>query len=264
MLPFLSTLFLAVFTQIVATIGIFFVFGSLLSYIQQKTQEQYFRTIGWKGILWSGWLGTPLHELSHAFFAWLFRHKIQKISLFHPDEETGQLGSVNHSYEKWNVYQRIGNFFVGAAPLITGPIVLVILLYALIPNAQAIFLPLTHSFTSLSPLLAALTQTMQNLFSLTHLQTWQFWLFLYLSFCVVVHMAPSKPDLRNMLNGFTWVVGVLVIMNALFLFLHIDITTDVVQLLQFLSIFTTLFIYATALSAIHFVLSFFLLAPFRK
>ena len=110
----------AALTQLIGVLGIFFLFGWLLSIIQTWTQQKYHESVGWKGILWTAWLGTPIHEVGHMVFAKLFRHRIERVALFQPNEETGDLGSVGHSFAKYSLYQRIGNFFIGAAPLIFG------------------------------------------------------------------------------------------------------------------------------------------------
>src|SRR3989338_10199174 len=128
-LPFLLTLFKILTIQLLAALGIFFAFGFILAKLQEKTQNNYYQTVGLKGILWTAWFGTPIHELGHVFFAKLFHHKITQISLFKPNPETGNLGHVSHTYNKYSLYQRLGNFFVGAAPMLFGSVGLIIFLY---------------------------------------------------------------------------------------------------------------------------------------
>ena len=74
--PVVQNILVAAFSQLIGVFGIFFVFGFVLSRLQRWTSSNYYRSVGWKGILWTAWLGTPIHELSHVFFAWLFRHRI--------------------------------------------------------------------------------------------------------------------------------------------------------------------------------------------
>ena len=71
-----------------------------------------------------GWLGCSVHELSHAFFALIFGHKITEIKLFAPSKDGESLGHVSHSYNKKSIYHKIGNFFIGISPLLAGGIVL--------------------------------------------------------------------------------------------------------------------------------------------
>lgn len=239
--------------QLLACVGIFFVFGFILSKIQTTINNQYRRVFGWKGILWTAWIGTPIHELSHAIVAWLFHHTIHHISLFSPNEETGGLGHVDHSFQRFSVWQRMGNFFIGAAPMITGPIVLTTLLYMLMPHAKEIFFPLASTVPTISSIAEGFVGSLNILFSSVEFDRWQFWLFLYLSFCVSCHMAPSKADLKGMLGGFVSVVGLLIIANITAHFLGILLSSYLPMVYRYLHIFTSLYLYATLLSVIHLI-----------
>ena len=54
----------------------------------------YIKTLGYKPALYiSGWLGTPIHELSHASMAIIFGFKVRQVDLFKPEAD-GTLGSV--------------------------------------------------------------------------------------------------------------------------------------------------------------------------
>lgn len=250
--------------QLLACVGIFFVFGFILSKIQMVINAQYHRVFGWKGILWTAWIGTPVHELSHAILAWLFHHRIHHISLFQPNEETGGLGHVEHSFEKFSIWQRIGNFFIGAAPMIAGPIVLTALLYIFIPDAQTIFTPLTQYSPNPVAIAKDFFNTLSALFSYTHLSMWQFWVFLYISFCVSCHMAPSPADLKGMLGGFISVIGLLVVFNTVAVLTDVSLTVYLPMLYRYLHIFTSLFLYATLLSLVHLMLVTTLFSLFRR
>ncbi|MFZ2190537.1 MAG: hypothetical protein WA057_00590 [Candidatus Magasanikiibacteriota bacterium] len=263
-MDFLLSLLKSVSLQIIGILGIFFAFGFVLSKLQEWTQKNYRRSVGWKGILWTAWMGTPIHEFGHIFFAKLFRHKINRIAIFEPNEDTGELGCVDHSYKKYSLYQRLGNFFIGAGPMIFGSLFLVIMLYLLLPNGKEIFSPLTQN-TSLAPaFFVSLKQTLLNLFSLENLTAWNFWLFLYVSFCIASHLAPSKPDRKGMWGGFFWIVLLLIIINIITLLFHFDITNFILKINQYLGIFTAIFTYTLLISLLHFILSGILLYPFRK
>lgn len=254
----------SVLIQLLGVLGIFFLFGYILEKLQQWTQQNYHRSVGWKGILITAWIGTPIHELGHAFFAKIFHHRIDRISLFEPNEQTGGLGHVDHSYKKYSLYQRIGNFFIGAAPMIWGSIFLVTMLYFLLPNGKEIFSPLAGEISSATTFFSSLKLTFLNLFALENISTWNFWLFLYISFCIASHIAPSKQDRYGMWKGFIWIVLLLIIVNAITLGLGVDITKYILATNQYLGIFVGVFIYATIISLLHLILSFLILFPFRK
>jgi hypothetical protein len=264
MQEFLITLGKTVVIQIIGLFGIFFVFGIILSILQKKTHQIYMQTIGWKGILWTAWIGTPIHEFGHAFFAKLFRHKIVEISVFKPNEETGELGHVEHTFKKFSLYQRIGNFFIGSAPMIFGSIFLVLMLYFLLPNGKEIFQPLQNNTSSIFIIFTSVAKTLWNLFSIENITAWNFWLFLYMSFAIASHIAPSKKDRQGMWGGLFWLILILIIINAIALYLETDITKYILAINQYLGIFIAVFTYALIISIIHYILASIILKPFRK
>ncbi len=250
-------------TQLAAVLGFFMVIGFVLSFLQRFTQRQYYQSIGWLGILWTAWIGTPIHELSHWFAAKVFRHRIDSLSLFRPNKESGKLGEVIHSYNPRNVYHQIGNFFIGAAPIIGGVVVLSLLFRWLLPNG----LDLIKSIEALNftdPLKAAeaIIELTKNLFSTTNMQSWRFWLFVYLSFAVSSHLAPSWADQKTMWKGFIWLALVLLTINGILLWLKKPMSTDFTY--TSLPFLVWAFWYAVVVSTIHAIVSFIIFLPFRR
>lgn len=264
MQEFLLTLIKAVAFQTACIFGIFFLFGFILSKLQEWTQKKYQQSIGWKGILFTAWFGTPIHEFGHVFFAKIFRHRVNHISLFQPNPQTGGLGHVDHSFNKYSIYQRLGNFFIGAAPMIFGNAVLTLMLYYLLPNGREIFLPLTDSNNSIPSIISSLQETFKYLFTLTNLTAWNFWLFIYLSFCLSAHIAPSKLDRKQMWGGFFWIILLLIATNIIALLLKKDITQYLLRVNRHLGVFFAIFVYTTFISFLHFILASVVLFPFRR
>lgn len=250
--------------QLIGVLGIFFIFGFVLSKIQHATARIYMRSVGWKGILWTGWIGTPVHELGHAFFAKLFRHKIHEMHLFSPNERTGGLGHVDHSFNERSLYQKIGNFFIGAAPMIWGSVILVLLLYFFVPNGREIFAPLRQDYASIASLLLNIKETLIRLFDPSNFDSWKFWVFVYVSFCISSHLAPSAADQKGMWRGFIWLVILLAFVNAIALLFKVNLTEYILKVNQYLGIFTAIFVYALIISIVHFIIASILLFPFRR
>lgn len=263
LITLLLTLLKTTAIQLAGLFGIFFAFGIVLSWLQGVTQYNYRRALGWKGILFTAWFGTPFHELGHVFFAKLFRHRVIKISLFSPNESTGGLGSVDHSYNKNSLYQKIGNFFVGSAPIIFGGAVLSLMLYFLIPNGKEALTPLLQA-DSVEFYFTAIQQMFLTLFSIENLTKWNFWLFIYLSFCIVAHLAPSKEDRRGMWAGLGWIILILLCVNFVTLLVQFNITKYILRSAMYLQFLIGVFVYATAIAIVHFFLSFILLRPFSR
>lgn len=264
MQEFFLTLIKAVAIQVAGIFGIFFAFGYVLSKLQERIQKKYQQSVGWKGILFTAWFGTPIHELGHIFFAKIFRHRINSISLFQPNKTTGGLGHLDHSYSKYSLYQRLGNFFIGAAPMIFGSAILTLMLYYLLPNGREIFLPLTTSVNSFPAFFNGVSKTFVRLFATANLTDWNFWLFIYLSFCLAAHIAPSKLDRKQMWSGFFWIILILIIANLIALLLKKDITQYLLEINKYLGIFFAVFTYTAIISAVHLLLATIILYPLRK
>lgn len=146
--------------------------------------------------------------------------------------------------------------------MIFGSLALFLMLYFLLPNGAAVFAPLTDLQAG-TALLSSLQETLANLFASSNLSSWSFWLFLYISFCIVSHIAPSKQDQRGMWRGFVWLVGLLLIINAATLGLGYEITELILSVNQYLGIVFGIFTYALLLSLLH-LLAVSLLFPFIK
>ncbi len=264
MLNFLVQVIQITFIQIVSILGIFFLLGFILAEIQRVTLKNYSRSVGWRGILWTAWLGTPVHEYGHAFFALLFKHRITDIALFSPNPQTGELGHVNHTYRSRNLYQNIGNFFIGLAPLIFGPLLLALLLVILVPQGQEIFNQLSFQQISIPLLISGLGKSLSLLFSSANLHHFGFWIFLYISFAIASHLAPSREDLRGAGRGGLTIIIILLLLNTLALLVHGDLTIYFLNFTHFLIKLIPIYIYVLLISLLHFSLSFLILWPWRK
>jgi hypothetical protein len=184
-----------------------------LHYLEVVIQGRLARRWGWNSVMFTGWAGTPVHELSHAALCPLFFHTINKVALFEPDQAAGRLGYVNHSYcpDGWKgKYAEMGNFFIGTAPLMGGTAVLLLLLW--------IFYPASARTALQSDGLAGLIgdgrfvdagihifklsfRVLEGIVRVDQLGRIQFWAFLYLTLCVGSHMAPSASDYRGARGG---------------------------------------------------------------
>lgn len=199
---FLEILKLTLFMMI-SFIGLFIVFGFIYEKIENKSVEYIQRTLGYNGILLTG-IGTVVHELSHYVMCLVFDHKITRAKLFRPIEgkKDGVLGYVEHSYNKNSLYQRIGNFFIGIAPMIIGTLVICIAFRVLLPN---IYSNLNISSINSAELFKILGENLnivlKAIFELENLKDINFWIFIYLLTSISMHMSLSKADMRNSKSG---------------------------------------------------------------
>lgn len=203
----------------------FVIFTWIIHFLEWFMQQRLSRRFGWNSVMLTGWLGTPIHELSHALMCGLFQHKIIDMALFKPDKKAGRLGYVTHTYTRGNLFQEIGTFFIGIAPLIGGTAALLGLLMLFFPDIGREYL-----FTSTAKLSLweqveySLKGLFSDLFQPTHLTSIKLWAFLYFVICVGSHMAPSASDYKGAKKG-----GILVLLGlviASFLIVMLDSRTE--------------------------------------
>ncbi|OEF22662.1 hypothetical protein [Vibrio rumoiensis] len=160
----------------------------------------------------SALFGTPIHELSHAFVAVIFGHKIQAIKFFQAGAD-GRLGYVKHQWNTRSVYQSVGVFFIALAPLFTAFLFIHLLLNNLAFPIQSFVLQIdvatlqTISFAVLDYFWNTSTQIVR--YSLNSLEN-TMWLVLISLLCF--HCIPSRTDFGNALKGSVIVILLLSIL----------------------------------------------------
>jgi ABC-type multidrug transport system fused ATPase/permease subunit len=212
-------LLLAALVPLLLFVWIIHVFEKLM---QQRLASRF----GWNAVMFTGWLGTPIHELSHALMCVLFRHDIVELELFKPDRRNGRLGYVTHTYTRGNRYQELGTFFIGIAPLLGGTAAFLILLMVFFQDVgrEALF-----SVSADQPLWSQISQSLQRLvfglFEPRNLASWRLWLFLYLIICVGSHMAPSWSDYEGGMKGGLLILLLMLLASLLIAWIGPDTST---------------------------------------
>jgi tryptophan-rich sensory protein len=220
---FVNSIFQTLLTSVIqlfSLIGVIIVIGFILGYLESLTRTYWSRAFGRKGFLLTAWIGVPVHELGHAIMCLVFRHKIIATQFFPTDTSQGALGYVQHQYNQKSVYQRIGNFFIGIGPIISGITALILLMRYFVPDSYSLFnTNLEKTVTSASINLDMIQNMflstfflLKSLFTMNNLLTPSFWLFLFIAICISAHIALSKPDIKGSIDG------VIVMFIILFLF----------------------------------------------
>jgi hypothetical protein len=193
------------------------IFGLIFHCISKAASSKMIG-VGWWFYLLFAWIGTPIHELSHLIMAVIFRYKIDEVKLFRPfkGRKDGTLGYVNYSYNPNNLIQKIGNFFVGIAPMIGGSfaiyVVFRILLNPLYINLKGLQ---EYTYSSISNVI------------LTTPYDWRILaLFLYLVISISIHMSISKADLKCAAYGVVWLEIITLVISCILKITSITLTSQ--------------------------------------
>ncbi len=258
--------------------GSIIIFGFILYLLASLTRRTFAKTLGSKTELYiTGWIGTPIHELSHAFFCWIFNHKIKDIKLFTTKSDT--IGYVLHSYDIRSWYQQMGNFFIGVAPILMGTFVLYVLFLLLTPELKDNLFVIendvyefsfSHIVDSIYNMFASTIHISENIFyniiNNSSFKSVGFWIFLYLSISVASHMELSPADISHAWKGVFFIIIIALIFNTILLLLkvlfNISIPISVIASInKMLETYNLLLIFATIISSFNFLLSYVLLTP---
>ena len=182
--------------------------GLVLTFLS-RAMNNIFRQFRWPqvGIYLFGWIGVPVHEFCHAFFCRVFFHKIQSIKWFDPKAAGGTQGSVTHSYEPWNLYHRIGHFFIGLGPVLLAPALISGLFFICVPSARSFWPALMNGGVHGAYAFAKAQMGLNTLRSVG------FWIFVYVSFAIASQIELSKADLKQAVTGIVPVALVLLFLN---------------------------------------------------
>lgn len=201
--------------QIAFTVGLIVLFGFLIALCNKRFYAN-FGNYGRAACYITGAIGTPLHECAHALFCVIFGHKVTEIKLFQINSADGTLGYVNHSYNPKNIYHKIGNFFIGVAPIIVISAVLYLLAWWLLPNFVA---EISGSFkigdfvTDIDKVFISLFNVLQSFFLCA--LSWQWWVFLIVGVFLALHMTLSKADIKGALSGVLFLLITILVVDVI-------------------------------------------------
>ncbi len=196
------------------------IYGIIISFVNKKNSENLQTPSKWWIYTLFGFIGTPIHEISHLIFNLIFFHKVKKVVLYRPREgrKDGTLGYVNFTYNEKSIYQNIGLFFTGIAPMIGGCAVVFLLEKLLLPEVFNNFEYIKIGSLNIIDILNNLKDGMianikclfQNYSSLQNLI-----IFLALTFAISTHMSISIPDLKLAKKGWIMLEIIVLIISIL-------------------------------------------------
>jgi len=181
---------------------------ALLHVCERRVSRRIAHRLGWRAVLITGWIGVPLHELSHLVCARLFGHRIIDFRLLEPDPASGTLGYVRQGYRRRSPLQPLKDIVIALAPLAAGSAALALIVWwttsvdvfmhvhdavraELGAAPKSAFVAAREASSALARGLVGLGAAVWNE------RTPWLPLQLYLVAAVTAHMAPSRTDLHR-------------------------------------------------------------------
>ena len=234
--------------------------GLVLNLIENKTNYYISQSFGRLGILLTALIGTPIHEIGHLLMCIIFRHRINSVKLLNISKNSSSLGSVSHSFDGKNPYQRIGNFFIGLGPLFSASAAISISMYILLPDVFFVFKQAvsTNKFIVASngwtiELLTTFNSLIYSLFTLNNLYHWEFWVFIVIAMSISAHTSLSKSDINNVYDGTVSLFILLFCVNVVAAILSIDTAEYIITLGRFNYYLASLIILIAIFAAVNFI-----------
>lgn len=177
---------------LVVSLGLY-ILGFLLHTLSRKLREAIAHNTSPRLFLYFFFPGIMIHEISHLLTALLFLYKIEDVKLIDFAAKDGSHGHViSRPREVYNflylpkLWQLMGHLFIGIAPLVVGPLLILIALYFWVPGGHAfIHHPGWHNLPSLS---------------------WAWGIWLYMLVATLANIELSSADLDGVWQGFLSVV----------------------------------------------------------
>jgi hypothetical protein len=217
------------FVQLFLLSGLMLILILLLSELSGYVRYLAITTIGLYTYHWLfGLLGTALHEFSHLLVSLLFRHKIKSFRIVNLNLTERLRGSYEPELNYGSLYQVIGLFFVGIAPILVGISVIFLMLYALFPNEvyrtwRNISVNNVASGSTIGSALSSGISFLSIVFSPKNFLDWRLYAFLYIAFMVGSSIHLSSSDIKGSAYGCLPVIVLLFLFNTVLL--SVGVTT---------------------------------------
>lgn len=258
---YLVKVFVSSFTHLIIIFGPLILLAVLMNLVAGTNEKLCVKTLGQKIYLFFfGWLGTIIHELGHALFAVIFAHKIDEMKLFSPDPKTHTLGYVKHSFDKRNIYQQIGNFFIGIGPVLMCCFALWLISWLLFKiklndiSTLTISPELVKSFSALKLAGISIWEGFKTYYTaVIHGENSTWWKIVILVYCIFSigsSITLSKSDIVTAKDGLLFVIVLIVIFNLFTVWKSDFAMSYVVKLSSLLSGFYFIIILSLVLNLI--------------
>ncbi len=219
------------FDVLLNTVGCLIICGLVVAGFERLFVKLVGGTFGHKAIMTTAIIGTPVHEIGHAIMCLIFGHRITEMKLYEPDEQTGVLGYVSHTYNPRNWYQQFGNLFIGLGPIFSGLGVITAVLFLAFPDAKDTFFDSAFQMAENGDnVFSIMFSNMDLTFNMLREDN-EWWIKLIgivVIFSVIMHINLSPADIKGSIPGLLMYIVIAAIFSAVTFFIG-DETVSVVS-----------------------------------
>ena len=203
----------------------------------------------------------------------VFGHKIKEIKLFTYKNNDGVLGYVNHSYNPKNIYHKIGNYFIGIAPILVGSLFLAIALNLLIPRTynnlyvslyDIVKLQGNGSFIDVFQNEFLLTIDIFNTILIQSKHDYKWIIFIFISICISLHMSLSNADIKHSIPALPYLISIIILFNLILGFISSKIYLKTIKYILFGCAYLLFSISISLIIAIIFLISLIIIKNIFK
>lgn len=214
-MEFLITKFIDTIVFLANTVGIFLIFGLLFKLLSSEIQKLEINLFGFFSYI----IIYPfviIHELAHLIMAIIFTNRITEVKLlnFSNDSTLGYVSfaKVNSNFKIRNIYQNIGDFYVGLAPIIIGSGLFLFISKFINNDLFKSIIKLSEKNETIFDLLVSF----RNLNNLKYILNFDLILFILIIFSISSLFLLSKSDWEGCLQGIPYLVITMFIINVFF------------------------------------------------
>lgn len=145
---------------------------------------------------WSGLIGVPVHEASHALVCIVFGMRITRMALYEPNEVTGRMGHVAFRYSPFSVAHGLGMALQAVAPLLAGAV----LVHFLLDGIKGVEAPVLGAAPVAAWVIGVISTTLSAAWQMTISGPLGL-LAVVLAMIVSMHAVPSLADIKTGMRG---------------------------------------------------------------
>lgn len=185
----------------------FVLLGVCTSFCRRTVNKLLADTFGFNAVRMTAFIGTPVHELGHIIMCLIFGHKIEEVCWFPDRKSSAALGSVTHTYNRKNFYQKLGFVFISIGPMFSGLGFIMLVMLFCFPEALSACLSAAKGATAGG--FSAVTECVKAFFVGAFGGSTAWWVRVIgaLLICFVcLHLELSRADIKSGLLGLPYYV----------------------------------------------------------